>query len=80
MEREISCHRCGHLENLTVATGNAWDEINCTACGEFIATRDYGSPMMGRSYQHYILSLSIDAIAEMSRFEAGQPATLENVA
>ncbi|GHB30326.1 hypothetical protein [Salinicola rhizosphaerae] len=80
MKLEISCPRCGHEDALPSGAGNDWDEISCSACGEFIATRDYAFPLASRRYQHYLLSLSIDTLTQMSRSSAKSAIIMENAA
>ena len=74
MKHDISCPRCGCSEALSSDGDQDWDEINCSACDEFIGTRDYLSGFHSRHYRLHALSLSLDMMIEMTHEDGFLPA------
>ncbi|MGQ7248836.1 hypothetical protein ACUN9Y_16050 [Halomonas sp. V046] len=66
MTYPINCTRCGHHE--ASATGGLdWDELRCTACDEFHATRSQWEDSLAPSYTLRTLNLSRTLMLKMSR-------------
>ncbi|OLO04045.1 hypothetical protein [Salinicola socius] len=66
MKHDISCPRCGCSEAHSSDSDQAWDEITCRICNEFIGTRDYLSGFHSQNYRLHALSLSLGMVIEMA--------------
>lgn len=58
MRQYISCARCGYTQIISTETHDAWEEINCPECGDFINTYGHWEESVSPSYLLQILSRS----------------------
>ncbi|WP_251977572.1 hypothetical protein [Salinicola avicenniae] len=67
MKDAISCTRCGHTQTTSTELHQAWDEITCTECGDFLDTVGHRIEANSPHYLVQMLNLSRQLTQQMSR-------------
>jgi len=67
MRQHISCTRCGSTQVISTEAHDAWDEISCTECGEFIDTYGHWEDSRSPNYLIQLLDRSRTLTLQMAR-------------
>lgn len=67
MRYSIICTRCGCAQATAPDTANAWDEIHCVECGEFLDTCELHADRHAANYPMQVLNMSRGMILKMAR-------------
>ncbi|MCE3028770.1 MULTISPECIES: hypothetical protein [unclassified Salinicola] len=69
MEHQISCTRCGNTQTASSECHQAWDEITCIECGDFIDTYGHQQEIATPNYLLHTLNLARSLSLQMARAE-----------